>query len=162
MQKWTFNRKLLSLFAHRFKIIISPTSFYLQYWCLLFASKDVQEFVHVVPNGFCCQINSLIFPSFFAIGKYGACNFGIMLAELNLPVGTNSILYIWGRGWRGGESEGRLPPVWPDFKSQCWRHIWVKLVVGALLYSKRFFSRYSGFPLFTKTNVSKFQFCQEW
>ena len=31
-----------------------------------------------------------MFPSFFVIGKYGACNFGIILAELNLPVGTSS------------------------------------------------------------------------
>ena len=140
-------------FAYLFLLAILMLTF-----CL---KKDVQEFVHVMPNGFCCQINYLIFPSFLVIGKYGACNFDIMLAELNLPVGTNSILYIWGRGWRGGESK-RLPPVWPDFKSQCRRYIWVKLVVGALLCSKRFFSRYSGFPLFTKTNVSKFQFCQEW
>ena len=30
--------------------------------------------------------------------------------------------------------------------------------VGSLLCSKRFFSRYSGFPLSSKTNISKFQF----
>ena len=31
-------------------------------------------------------------------------------------------------------------------------------VVGSLLCSERFFSGYSGFPLFSKTNISKFQF----
>ena len=36
--------------------------------------------------------------------------------------------------------------------------MWVEFVVGSLLCSERFFSRYSGFPLFSKTNRSKFQF----
>ena len=34
----------------------------------------------------------------------------------------------------------------------------VEFVVGSLLCSERFFSRYSSFPLSTKTNISKFQF----
>ena len=33
----------------------------------------------------------------------------------------------------------------------------VEFVVGSLLCSKRFFSGYSGFPLSSKTNSSKFQ-----
>ena len=33
--------------------------------------------------------------------------------------------------------------------------------VGSLLCSERFFSGYSGFPLSSKTNISKFQFNQE-
>ena len=33
--------------------------------------------------------------------------------------------------------------------------------VGSLICSERFFSRYSGFPLSSKTNISKFQFDQE-
>ena len=37
------------------------------------------------------------------------------------------------------------------------RHMWVEFVVGSLLCSKRFFSGYSGFPLSSKTNSSKFQ-----
>ena len=42
------------------------------------------------------------------------------------------------------------------------RHImWVEFVVGSLLYSERFFSGYSSFPLSSKTNISKFQFNQE-
>ena len=36
--------------------------------------------------------------------------------------------------------------------------MWVEFVVGSLLCSKRFFSRYSGFLLSSKTNISKFQF----
>ena len=39
--------------------------------------------------------------------------------------------------------------------------MWVKFVVGSLLYSKRFFSGYSGFSPSSKTNISKFQFNQE-
>ena len=64
------------------------------------------------------------------------------------------------QGWRSGEST-RLPPVWPGFKSRRRRHMWVEFVVGSLLCSERFFSGYSGFPLSSKTNISKFQFDQE-
>ena len=36
--------------------------------------------------------------------------------------------------------------------------MWVEFVVGSLPCSETFFSGYSGFPLFSKTNTSKFQF----
>jgi len=36
--------------------------------------------------------------------------------------------------------------------------MWVEFVVGSLLCSERFFPGYSGFPLSSKTNISKFQF----
>ena len=36
--------------------------------------------------------------------------------------------------------------------------MWVEFVVGSPLCSERFFSRYSGFPLSSKTNISNFQF----
>jgi len=36
--------------------------------------------------------------------------------------------------------------------------MWVEFVVGYLLCSERFFFGYSGFPLSSKTNISKFQF----
>ena len=36
--------------------------------------------------------------------------------------------------------------------------MWVEFVVGYLFCSERFFSGYSGFPLSSKTNISKFQF----
>ena len=39
--------------------------------------------------------------------------------------------------------------------------MWVEFVVGSLLCSERFFSGYSGFPLSSKTNISKFKFDQE-
>ena len=42
-----------------------------------------------------------------------------------------------------------------------WRHMWVEFVVGSLLCSERIFSGYSGFPLSSKTNISKFQFDQD-
>ena len=37
-------------------------------------------------------------------------------------------------------------------------HELVKLVVDSILCSERFFSGFSGFPLFSKINISKFQF----
>ena len=39
--------------------------------------------------------------------------------------------------------------------------MWVEFVFGSLLCSERFFSRNSGFPLSSKTHISKFQFDQE-
>ena len=44
------------------------------------------------------------------------------------------------------------------FDSRTRRHMWVDFVAGSLLCSERFFSGYSGFPLSSKTNISKFQF----
>ena len=61
------------------------------------------------------------------------------------------------QGWRSGES-ARLPPMWPGFDSRSRRHMWVEFVVGSRPCSERFFSGYSGFPLSSKTNISKFQF----
>ena len=67
---------------------------------------------------------------------------------------------IASKGWRSGEST-RLPTVWPGFKSLRRRHMWVEFVVVSLRCSEWFFSGYSGFPLSSKTNISKFQFDQE-
>ena len=67
---------------------------------------------------------------------------------------------LGSKGWRNGES-ARLPPMWPGFKSWRRRYMWVEFVVGSLLCSETFFSGYSGFPLSSKTNSSKFQFGQE-
>ena len=69
-------------------------------------------------------------------------------------------IFLESKGWRSGES-ARLPPMWPGFKSQRRRHLWVEFVVGSLLCSERFFSGYSGFLLSSKTSISKFQFDQE-
>ena len=69
------------------------------------------------------------------------------------------IILTTAQGWRSGEST-RLPPMWPGFKSRRRRHMWVEFVVGSLPCSERFFSGYSGFPLSSKTNISKFQFDQ--
>ena len=67
------------------------------------------------------------------------------------------VFELWEQGWRSGES-ARLPPMCPGFDSRTRRHMWVEFVVGSLLCSERFFSGYSGFPLSSKTNTSKFQF----
>ena len=47
--------------------------------------------------------------------------------------------------------------MWPGFVSRRRRHMWVEFVVGSLPCSERY-SVYSGFPLSSKTNTSKFQF----
>ena len=60
-------------------------------------------------------------------------------------------------GEQGGES-ACLPPKCPGFNSRSRRHMWVEFVVGSLPCSERFFSGYSGFPLSSKTNISKLQF----
>ena len=49
-----------------------------------------------------------------------------------------------------------VPGSIPGFDSR--RHMWVEFVVCSLLCSERFFSGYSGVPLFSNTNISKFQF----
>ena len=48
--------------------------------------------------------------------------------------------------------------MWPEFDSWTQHQMWVEFVVGSRPCSERFFSRYSGFPLSSKTNISKFQF----
>ena len=115
-----------------------------------------------MPSGFCCQINSLIFPSFFGIEKYGVCNFGIMLAELNLPVGTNSIYYIFE------DEAAAVVRASASHKCGLISNPSVDSMFGlslllVLSFAPRGFS--PGTPVFPssqKTNVSKFQFCQEW
>ena len=65
--------------------------------------------------------------------------------------------FLEEQGCRSSEST-RLQPMWPGFDSRTRRHMWVEFVVGSRLCSERFFSGYSGFPLFSKTDISKFQF----
>ena len=81
--------------------------------------------------------------------------------QKNKQTKTDGSFPFYGeQGWRSGEST-RLPPMWPGFKSRRRHHMWVEFVVGSLPCSERFFSGYSGFPLPSKTNISKFQFDQE-
>ena len=61
------------------------------------------------------------------------------------------------QGWRSGEST-LVPSMWPGFNSRTQRHMWVEFVVGSCPCSEKFFSGYSGFPLSSKTNISKFLF----
>ena len=61
------------------------------------------------------------------------------------------------QGWRSDEST-RLPPTWPGFDSRTLHHMLVEFVVGSRPCSERFFSGYSGFPISSETNISKFQF----
>lgn len=61
------------------------------------------------------------------------------------------------QGLHGGESV-RLPPLCPGFDSLTRRRMWVEFIVGSPLCSERVFSRYSGFSLSSKDNISNFQF----
>ena len=81
---------------------------------------------------------------------------GVVIIDLEIWI-IDENMYLREQGWHSGEST-RLPPMWPGFKSRRRRHMWVEFVVGSLPCSKRFFSRYSGFPLSSKTNTFKFQF----
>ena len=61
------------------------------------------------------------------------------------------------QGWCSGDST-HLPPFWLGINSWTQRHMWIEFVPGSPLCSERFFSGYSGFPLSSKSNISKFQF----
>ena len=57
---------------------------------------------------------------------------------------------------------GKQPPLLSEHSSKCNALNSIfnspEFVVGSRLCSERFFSGYSGFPLSSKTNISKFQF----
>ena len=59
--------------------------------------------------------------------------------------------------WQGSEST-RLPRMWPEYNSWTQHHVSVEFVFGSRPCSQRFLFGYSGFPLSSKTNTSKFQF----
>ena len=61
------------------------------------------------------------------------------------------------RRWRSGENT-LLPPVRPRFDPRIRCHMWVEFVVCSHPCSKRLFT---GSPLYSKTNISKFQFDPE-
>ena len=54
-------------------------------------------------------------------------------------------------GWRSGES-ARLPPMCSEFDFRTARHMKVEFA-GSLPCSEGFFSRYSGFPVSSKTSI---------
>ena len=79
---------------------------------------------------------------------------------------------LGSKGWRSGESthlrDGAVVRVLASHQCGPGSNpgvgailVWVEFVVGSLLCSKRFSFGYSGFPLSSKTNISKFQFDQE-
>ena len=70
------------------------------------------------------------------------------------------VVFSGEQGWCSGES-ARLSPMWPGFDSQTRRHMWVEFV-GSLPCFERFFSGYSSFPPSSETNISKFQFDQDY
>ena len=76
---------------------------------------------------------------------------------LEIAFYVTGIKALGEQGCRTGES-ARLPPMCPEFDSRNRNHMWVEFVAGFLPCSERFFSGYSGFPLSSKTKISKFQF----
>ena len=97
-------------------------------------------------------------------GKGGSCLFelvpGYHMMQKPIKLPDVIITPLGEQRWRSGES-ARLSPMWPSFKSRRQRHMWVEFVVGPLPCPERFSSGYSGFPLSSKTNISRFQFDQE-
>ena len=65
-----------------------------------------------------------------------------------------------GQGW-GSDKSTRLPLMWPGCNSRTRCHMWVEFAVGSRPGSERFLSGYSGFPISSKTIISKFQFYLE-
>ena len=43
---------------------------------------------------------------------------------------VDSFGHNMGQGWRSGE-RARLPPLWPEFNSRSWRHMWAKFAVDS-------------------------------
>ena len=65
------------------------------------------------------------------------------------------------QGWYSGES-ARLPPMYLEFDSRPRGHnVYGLSLLLVLAFAPRVFSGFSGFPPSSKTNISKFQFDQE-
>ena len=73
--------------------------------------------------------------------------------EGNLKIIVNKDINLWGA--RDGAVVRAMRP---GLDSRTRRHMWVEFVVGSLLCSEMFTSGYCGYPFFSKTNISKFQF----
>ena len=98
-----------------------------------------------------CMLYSWIILNLWIDEVTGVCN---VWKEWSIILHKRSTSIIMGsKRWCSGES-ACLPPMWPRFKTRCWRHMWVEFVVGSLPYSERFL-------LYSKSNIFKFQFDQE-
>jgi len=95
--------------------------------------------------------------------SYNKMNSGKGLSIYFSPFIYWRTIKIKGKSWgiaiislrEQGES-ARLPPMCHGFDSQTRCHTWVEFVVGSLVGFQRFFSEYSGFPLSSKNQISKF------
>ena len=79
---------------------------------------------------------------------------------LYIIANTTKVCHFGIRGSKDGAVVEHLPST-QGFDSRAWRHMWVEFVVVSRPCSERFFSGYSGFPLSSKTNISKFHFYLE-
>ena len=91
----------------------------------------------------------------------GEFNISLVLKKALTFLAPRAMYFLKSQGARDGAVVRELPPMWPRFRSLRRRHMWVAFVVGCLPCSERFFSGYSGYPLSSKTRISKFQFDQE-
>ena len=91
----------------------------------------------------------------------GEFNISVVLKKVLTFLAPRAMYFLKSRGARDGAVVRELPPMWPGFRSLCRRHMWVAFVVRCLPCSERFFSAYPGYPLSSKTRISKFQFYQE-
>ena len=79
------------------------------------------------------------------------------LVSAHLQCGISELFFLRLTGARVAQWWVHSPPTnVAGFESRRRRHMCVEFVVGSLLFSERFFSRYSGFPLSSKTNTCKF------
>ena len=99
-----------------------------------------------------CSFWARHFPA--AVAQITAEHWGSLYAYRWCKLKSNDDNYDDGygeQGWRSGES-ARLPPMCPGCDSRIRRHMWAEFV-GSLLWSERFFSGNSDFPLSSKTNI---------
>ena len=83
--------------------------------------------------GVVCDVK-LAFKSFQHFKFLRKCSWSISYyLTVQLQYVTFTTVVAW---WCGGEST-RLPPMWPGFDFQTWRHMWLEFV-GSLLFSESF------------------------
>ena len=119
------------------------------FWCYVWFRPG---FIHCIVS-----VHKTIAPHCSSSGKLPSWRFGAFYSQGLL----SEVRWEVEQEWRSGEST-RLLPMCPGFDSRTRRHLWVEFVVGSLPSSERCFPRYSGFPLSSKTSISKFQFDLDW
>ena len=116
--------------------------------------KRVSHFCQCIGHNFVpCKNNflNLGIPSL----THCQCCKGLIYRDLNSEVSTAWLCSVlsstrW-QGWPSGESTC-FPPMWPGLYFRTRHHMWIEFV-GSLLCYERFSTRFSGFPLSSKTSI---------